>query len=57
MKQKTGKRSPQDRRPELRTPGSSTKAWQDPSLRTGSHQRGAIGEALMGTHNMGINPE
>ena len=32
-------------------------AWQDPSLGTGSHQRGAMGEALMGTHNAGINPE
>lgn len=40
-----------------RTPGSSTRAWQDPSLGTDSHQRRAMGEALVGTHNMGINPE
>ena len=33
------------------------KAWQDPSLGTASHQTGAMGEALMGTHKMGINPE
>ena len=38
-------------------PMALDEAWQDPSLGTGSHQRGAMGEALMGTHNVGINPE